>query len=450
MPPVVSDPSNLCGAIVTSDNYRILFISDDAHQLLQLQVGDLLRPDIPAQREDCILREHTLPDGNLLFLVSRLQTHTSVSQLQSYQETLIELSSSSLITEHNLTEALKEIVVKAARVLQVSRINIWTINDNFASISSLINYDKNRGPFLDNLTLERHELPKYFRLMETEKVIVTHDAGSDPNMQELLTSYVIPLGIYSLIDVPLRIAGRMVGVMCFEDTERRREWNVTETKFVTAVAQIVSQTFETWQRIQVQDKLSAALEEKQVVLNEMNHRIHSNLSLIEDLIEAQANKAKDDEHRALIRELKSRVASMAMIHKQLYRTSEPGYINFRDYLLDLITRMKPIAGAHHLELRTLLDNCSVHVNHALYAAMIINEYLMQMMQQADGNTYKREATIKLNVQSKQISIFIQTAAAGGVTTVKSPSDNLITELLVRLKATVEVVPGKHFGFVFSV
>lgn len=416
---------------------------------MQLNVGDLLKHDLLAHLENYSFSEHTLPDGNFLFLIRCQQVETSVSRLQTYQETLIELSSSSLITEHNLTEALKEIVVKASQTLQVSRINIWTINDNFASITSLINYDKNRGPFLDNLTLERHELPKYFRLMETEKVIITHDAASDANMQELLTSYILPLGIYSLIDVPLRIAGRMVGVMCFEDTERRREWAVTESKFVTAVAQIVSQTFETWQRIQVQAKLSAALEEKQVVLNEMNHRIHSNLSLIEDLIEAQAKKAKDDEHRALIRELKSRVASMAMIHKQLYRTSEPDYINFRDYLLDLITRMKPIAGAHHLELRTLLDNCSVHVNHALYAAMIINEYLMQMMQQLDGNVTKREATIKLNVQSKQISIFIETSAAGGVTTVKSPSDNLITELLVRLKATIEVLPGKHFGFVFS-
>jgi hypothetical protein len=318
-------------------------------------VGDLLKHDLLAHLENYSFSEHTLPDGNFLFLIRCQQVETSVSRLQTYQETLIELSSSSLITEHNLTEALKEIVVKASQTLQVSRINIWTINDNFASITSLINYDKNRGPFLDNLTLERHELPKYFRLMETEKVIITHDAASDANMQELLTSYILPLGIYSLIDVPLRIAGRMVGVMCFEDTERRREWAVTESKFVTAVAQIVSQTFETWQRIQVQAKLSAALEEKQVVLNEMNHRIHSNLSLIE----AQAKKAKDDEHRALIRELKSRVASMAMIHKQLYRTSEPDYINFRDYLLDLITRMKPIAIAHHLELRTLLDNCSV-------------------------------------------------------------------------------------------
>jgi two-component sensor histidine kinase len=141
---------------------------------------------------------------------------------------------------------------------------------------------------------------------------------------------------------------------------------------------------------------------------------------------------------------------MAIIHKQLYRTSEPGFINFRDYLLDPITRMKPIAGTHHPELQTLLHNCSVHINHALNAAIIINEYLIQMMQQADGSVNKREATIRFNVQSKQISIFIETDFAGGVNTVLSPSDNLITELLLSLKANVEVVSSKHFGFIFSV
>jgi hypothetical protein len=81
--------------------------------------------------------------------------------------------------------------------------------------------------------------------------------------------------------------------------------------------------------------------------------------------------------------------------------------------------------------------------------MIINEYLMQMMPHGDNNMNKREVTIKLNVHSKQISIFIESEAAGQGTTLKSPSDNLITDLLVRLKANVEVIPGKQFGFVFS-
>jgi len=92
----------------------------------------------------------------------------------------------------------------------------------------------------------------------------------------------------------------------------------------------------------------------------------------------------------------------------------------------------------------------VHINHALNAAIIINEYLIQMMQQADGSVNKREATIRFNVQSKQISIFIETDFAGGVNTVLSPSDNLITELLLSLEANVEVVSSKHFGFIFSV
>jgi len=52
-----------------------------------------------------------------LFLIRRQYAETWVSRLQDYQKTLIELSSSSIITEHNLTEALKEIAVKADQPL---------------------------------------------------------------------------------------------------------------------------------------------------------------------------------------------------------------------------------------------------------------------------------------------------------------------------------------------
>lgn len=113
-----------------------MFINTEVQALLQLNVGDLLKHDLLAHLENYSFSEHPLPDGNFLFLIRCQQVETFLSRLQTYQETLIELSSSSLINEYNLTEALKEIVVKAAQVLQVSRIKIWTINDNFASITS--------------------------------------------------------------------------------------------------------------------------------------------------------------------------------------------------------------------------------------------------------------------------------------------------------------------------
>jgi len=64
--------------------------------------------------------------------------------------------------------------------------------------------------------------------------------------------------------VPLRIEGKMVGVLCFEQTIIPKEWTNEEQRFAISVSQIISLAIDTSQRRRIQTKLENELREKKL------------------------------------------------------------------------------------------------------------------------------------------------------------------------------------------
>jgi GAF domain-containing protein len=74
-------------------------------------------------------------------------------------------------------------------------------------------------------------VPIYFNLIETEKIIITKDAFNEPKTAELYELYLKPNNIQALMDVPVRIEGEMIGVVCFENIGSQRDWTVQELRY---------------------------------------------------------------------------------------------------------------------------------------------------------------------------------------------------------------------------
>ena len=77
--------------------------------------------------------------------------------------------------------------------------------------------------------------------------------------------------------------------------------------------------------------LRASLEEKEVLLKEVHHRVKNNLAAIMGLIDLQG-QSNDEQTRAAMTELSNRIRSMSLVHEQLYRSENFARIDFQDYL----------------------------------------------------------------------------------------------------------------------
>ena len=360
-----------------------------------------------------------------------------ITQVKKQLEIESQLQRSSHIRNGNLEEALHEIVLIASNTMEVTRMNVWKFDEGFSSIQNLVNYDKNESGFTENITLYRHQLPNYFNLMQIEEVIVTPDAMNDPRTTEIKDNYIIPFGILSMLDIPIRIEGKMVGVVCFEDTQQQRQWNVSEQNFAVSIAQIIAQTLETQHRQKVQQDLELALSEKKVLLAEINHRVKNNFSLITDLIRLQEAKAKDEFHKMLFAEIRARLLSMTMIHRQLYLTDNFGAVNFRDFLLDLAAHFRTTFSTDGVEISTLLDNCRLPIGKAVLCGLVINELLTNSCRSAFGKQAKRLVTLRMNAINETINISVSDNCGNTNGKTDGMGDELINELVEQLRASIE-------------
>lgn len=387
-------------------------------------------------------------DCNTIFIRDITSQINYITQVKHQLEIESELQRSAHIRNGNLQEALQEIAIVSARTMDVKRVNIWEIDKEFSSIKSLVNYDESRGGFTENQTLYRYQLPNYFNLMQTEEIIVTQDALNSPKTAEIRENYVIPFGIISMLDTPIRIEGKMVGVICFEDTKQKRAWNVSEQNFAVSIAQIIAQTLETNRRQKMQLDLEQALAEKKVLLAEINHRVKNNFSLIDDLVRLQESKAQDEFHKKLFSEIRSRLLSMTMIHRQLYLSDNFGAVNFRDFLLDLAAHFRTTFANDGVEISTLLDNCRLPIGKAILCGLVVNELMTNACRKSFEKKGKHFVTLKMNSISENVIISVTESGTAGIQ--KSAGLEMVNELVERLKGSVEYAsePGPIATLVF--
>lgn len=328
------------------------------------------------------------------------------------------LLKSAVIGTGSLKDALHEICRIASEALGVYRVNIWEFANDFVAITSLINYDRRKTELLPDSTLYRYQFPHYFNLFETEEIIPTQDAVNDPNTSELLDSYIIPNGVRSLIDVPVRISGKMVGLICFEDTDSIREWSNAEQKFGLFVAQVIALTLETSRRKQAQHDLEKTLDEKKLLLSEVHRRVRTNFTLIQDLIKQDVSLAKDEYHKDLFNELRNRIASLDMIQRQLYQSGTVGKVNFRDLILDLVAGYRAMQGGSPVNIITTLDQCELSVNKASLAGLLLNEIMMFLINKISSD-YKNSVAVRMKIVNTRIELTIQSAITSNNAEVES-------------------------------
>ncbi|MCZ0901074.1 GAF domain-containing protein, partial [Microcoleus sp. HI-ES] len=110
------------------------------------------------------------------------------------------------------------------------------------------------------------DYPSYFQALNTEQVLAAVDAKTDPRTLEFSESYLKPLNISSMLDVPITHKGQIAGVICLEHQGTTRNWTLDEQSFASYVAQIAALAMEARDRKQAELNLRSVTERLQYLL----------------------------------------------------------------------------------------------------------------------------------------------------------------------------------------
>jgi PAS domain S-box-containing protein len=370
-------------------------------------------------------------------------------------DTCERLTKSRFIRDGFLSKAIDEIISESAKTLNIERVNAWLIDGNFSLIECIGNFNSKTGFENDKTKLLRKDMPAYFKLLETQEIISTDDTLNDPKTKELVDIYLNKYGITSMMDVPIRIEGEMIGVVCFESTGVPHKWDLTERKFGLFIAQLISLALETNERKIVQTNLEKAYKEKELLLAEIHHRVKNNLAMVSSLLNLQQSKAKDDFHRELFTESKNRVLSIASIHQLLYQNKDFEKVNFANYANEIISVLKE-SYTHLLQsvkITTQIEPISVHLSQAIPLGLILNEVISNSFKHGFKEGNNNEINVYLRGKNDKFVLEISDNGSGIKNIDEQRTKNtlglsLIYDLAEQINAKVEYSNknGSHFIF----
>ena len=121
-------------------------------------------------------------------------------------------------------DALGQLSEIAARLLEVDRLGLWVFDDARSKLTCLDLFVAETGRHSSGTTIARAEAPGYFALVLAAEVITIDDALTDPRTAELARSYLPVFGVAAMLNCPILVERRLVGILSAEHGGGPRRW----------------------------------------------------------------------------------------------------------------------------------------------------------------------------------------------------------------------------------
>jgi PAS domain S-box-containing protein len=205
-----------------------------------------------------------------------------------------------------------------------------------------------------------------------------------------------------------------------------------------------------------EQQLKTSLQEKEVLLKEIHHRVKNNMQVISSLLSLQATYITDDQVRNIFSESRDRVKSMALIHEKLYNSENLARINFSEYTRSLAAGIfrSYNTSPRRVRLEVAIDNLFFGVDTAIPCGLILNELITNCLKHAFPEG--RNGIVRISLAAEGEGGFNLVVGDDGVgfpagldfRTVESLGLRLVNMLVSQLRGTIDLLPGP--GTVFSI
>jgi PAS domain S-box-containing protein len=150
-------------------------------------------------------------------------------------------------------------------------------------------------------------------------------------------------------------------------------------------------------RKQDEEALKAALQERDVMLREIHHRVKNNIQIISSLLRLQSRNIKDEKALEMLNESQNRIKSMALIHEKLYQSQDFARIDFSDYIDKMVTHLFAMYNVEAGRVRSRVEakNIQLDINRAIPCGLIINELVTNALKHAFPEGKEGELLIRM-------------------------------------------------------
>ena len=224
------------------------------------------------------------------------------------------------------------------------------------------------------------------------------------------------------------------------------EGTVTNLLGNSSVNALVANFRNVTDRISSDERLRRSLQEKEILLKEVHHRVKNNMQVISSLLNLQSASQKDERTLSMFRESQNRVKSMALVHEILYQSQDIASVNFSLYVKQMTASLQRSFGARarDVTVKVKIPNIVLDIDEAIPCGLIVNELVSNSIKYAFTKRPDGQIVIELKKKKHSLVLIVRDNGVGlpakaeqsrslGLTLVRALSEQLKGELTVTVK-----------------
>lgn len=205
-------------------------------------------------------------------------------------------------------------------------------------------------------------------------------------------------------------------------------------------------------------ELTGALKEREILLQEVHHRVKNNLQVISSLINMQLRQVGDNDSRGALEECQTRVQAIALIHEKLYQSQDYSRVPFSGYARSLATNVFNATGftSSAISLDLVIDDLALAVDKAIPCGLILNELITNSLKHGFKDGRSGSVRVELaRLPNNRVRLAVRDNGTGlreGMNVKESDTLGLqlVCTLTEQLNGELEVIgqPGASFELTF--
>ncbi|MBX9254649.1 PAS domain S-box protein [Desmonostoc muscorum CCALA 125] len=164
-------------------------------------------------------------------------------KLRTHNLVLTQLAQNKTLYQGDLKAALSAITETATQNIGVERASVWLYDETMTKIQCLDLFQASQNQHSEGVSLSAADYPAYFAALQQDQIIAADNAHIDPRTKEFSASY-SRLGITSILDTPIRLEGKTVGVLCLEAVGGVHSWTLEDQNFARSLGNLASLVME--------------------------------------------------------------------------------------------------------------------------------------------------------------------------------------------------------------
>ena len=154
------------------------------------------------------------------------------------------------------------------------------------------------------------------------------------------------------------------------------------------------------------DEVTKQLAQKEILIQEVHHRVKNNLTFLKSLLYLRADETDDKEVSLVLDECQARIHSMALVHQNLYDVDDATEVDFESFLKELFVELEIMfdQDTNHIDLVVKANNLKVDMKLSVFLGLIINEMITNSFKYAFNDGAKGRIDIVLRDNGKTFEL----------------------------------------------